>query len=849
MSELGGKASGGPIMSADVGAAPVLCPRCRREVADAERCPSCGLLQTGDQAMRLRAVVGRLYALGREQQALLSEATALRREQAELLRALGAPAGPRRPAAESRPEVVRDVLLWLGSALVVIAALIFALFAWRRLGDTGRAALLFATTLVAAVATRATVRRLPATAEALGGVTLALFLVDWFVLRRGGVASGLSEEAWWALGTVVAAGLAVAVARWLRLQAVAAAVLVQVAALLVVNLATPDEEWTTVLGLALVTFPLATVAARLARERTWRPAAGVLAFGAALMLLGALALLNDLFVLGDGTTARLAVVLAAMALTPAGARATIDRSTGPLILDGLVAASVAFLLAAVTLLLAGAWSSPTAVLAAVAVLGTAAVGMARIAPAVVRTGFLYAGGAALVVGVLRLAEPVAHAVAAPLSWLSEPWGATLANDATAYLTPTYSGADLAFGAAVVSLLALAAAAALALAPARGKRLLPLRVAYLAAGAAVVGLVVTAPLAAGAPVWVATIVTGAGALAAMAGAVIFDRRGLRIPSLVLAGAAAVLGASATGWALATEAGTLGFLAVAGMAAIAATGASRTSEFRQALAGVVAAAAIGEGAAVAVSAGASEGPLGLTIGMVGGAVLVAGARWRPRHPEGVVLEAAGAGALALGAARAGAEEPWLAIVLTLAVVWLMVAGSRPARRVHLLAGAFVAVTAVWAWLAVLDVTVVEAYTLPAAVVAIGVGAIARRRMSELSSWPAFGPGLAIGVLPSLALALSTGGAARPLAVTAASLVVVLAGARSRLQAPLVLGGGALLVVGLDALWPVAAQVPRWVAIGTVGITLLWLGATAEHRLDQVRELGRRFRDLEPTAPLGP
>jgi hypothetical protein len=126
--------------------------------------------------------------------------------------------------------------------------------------------------------------------------------------------------------------------------------------------------------------------------------------------------------------------------------------------------------------------------------------------------------------------------------------------------------------------------------------------------------------------------------------------------------------------------------------------------------------------------------------------------------------------------------------------------------------------------------------------------RRRSERLDSWAAFAPGLAVGLLPSVVLVLTDGGLARPLAVTAAALAVLLAGARSRLQAPMVLGAGALLIVGLDALWPVAARVPRWAAIGTVGILLLWLGATAERRLTQLREAGRRFRDLEPDGPAG-
>jgi len=541
-------------------------------------------------------------------------------------------------------------------------------------------------------------------------------------------------------------------------------------------------------------------------------------------------------------------VLAAIALAPAGARLVLPKGTGRATGDGLVAAGAACVLGAVTALLAVAWSSPTALLAAVAVLGTATIGLALVLPAVVRPGFLYAGGAALAVAVLRLAEPVAQAVAAPLSWLSEPWGTTLGDDAIAYLTPSSTGADLAFGAAMVSLLALASAAGLLVVPIRQRRLVPTLTALIVGAVAATGLVASVPLAAGAPVWVATAVKAAGALAAMSVAALADRRGLRIPSLALAGVAVVLGATAAGWSLATQAGTQGFLAIATIAAVVATGVSRTAEFRQALGAVASAALVGEAAAVAIGAGASPGELGLVLAITGGALLAAGALWRPQHPEGLVMEVTGGAALALGAARATETEPWLAIVLTVAVMWLMVAGTHPARRRYLLAGAVVAVTAIWAWLAVLNVTVVEAYTLPAAVVALGAGVVAGRRMSQLSSWTGLAPGLAIGLLPSLALVLAAGGLARPLAVTAASLLVLLAGARTRLQAPLVLGGGALLVVGLDALWPVAAQIPRWAAIGTVGVILLWLGATADHRLTQLRELGRRFRDLEPTGPLG-
>jgi hypothetical protein len=835
-------------------ALPVGCPRCGRPPIASDRCASCGFPLTGDAVGRLRVIAGRLGAIRGEQEALLSEATALREEQSALLRALGG-AGPqefvpptRRPAArpESRPEMVRDVLLWLGSVLVAVAALTFALFAWRRLGDTGRASLLFFMTFVAAGAARATYRRLPQTAEALGGLTLALFLVDWFVLRRGGVGAGLSASVWWSMGTGMAAGLAVAAAPWLKIQAVAAAVLVQVAAvLLVVDLA--DASWTIVLVLALVGVPLAAIAGRLSHSRTWIVAAAVLGVGLVLMELAALSVVGDSFVLDDGAVSlQLAAVLVAMALAPAAARLTVSAADQAK--DALVGISAACLLGAVAVLMAAATSSTTSFLAAVAVLGTAGIGLARFMPVVVRTGSLWAASGALGVGVLQLVDSIGRAVVGPLSWLEDVWEAGLTGDALTSVTFATGSTGLAFTAALVALLALGAAAVLLMLPVRGGRLVPEPVAWAVGAIAVVGIVATAPLAASAPIWVVTLVTGAGAVAAMGAAAEADRRARLVTATALAAVAGALALPALGWALATEGGTVAFLAVLVAGAAAAAARSQTAAFRQVLGAVTVAGALGEGAAVAASAGVPLAPVGLVVAMVGGAALVAGALWRKAAPEGVTVEAVGTAGLVLGAALAATDEPWLAIVLTVAVGWVMAAGSRPARAHYLLAGAATAVAATWAWLVVLDVTLVEAYTLPAAAMALAAGTVARRRMPALSSWTAFGPGLGIGLVPSVALVLAEGGFVRSLAVTVAALLVLLAGARTRLQAPLVLGGGALLVVGLEALWPVAALIPRWAVIGTVGVLLLWLGATAEHRLLQLRELAGRFRDLEPHGPLG-
>src|SRR6266542_3222495 len=201
------------------------CPRCMRPTGEAARCPSCGLAQLGADADRLRVVVWRLHEIGERQRALEEEAAPLRLEQVRLLQVLGRDSArrPRGARAQWRPEVVRGVLLWLGSILLALAAVSFAVVAFLNLGDAGRAGLLAGTTLVVAACAAAARRPLPATGEALGGLAMALVLVDWYALRRAGVAAGWSPAAWWALGSAVAAAIAGVAAHWLRVQRLSAA--------------------------------------------------------------------------------------------------------------------------------------------------------------------------------------------------------------------------------------------------------------------------------------------------------------------------------------------------------------------------------------------------------------------------------------------------------------------------------------------------------------------------------------------------------------------------------------------------------------------------------------------------
>src|SRR5262249_61290687 len=94
----------------------------------------------------------------------------------------------------------------------------------------------------------------------------------------------------------------------------------------------------------------------------------------------------------------------------------------------------------------------------------------------------------------------------------------------------------------------------------------------------------------------------------------------------------------------------------------------------------------------------------------------------------------------------------------------------------------------------------YAGPAAAVALALGLLRRGAGTAGSSWAAYGPGLALGLLPSLAGTLELpANPVRSGLLAAAALAVTLAGARGRLQAPLLAGAGTLVVLALDELGP--------------------------------------------------
>ena len=316
--------------------------------------------------------------------------------------------------------------------------------------------------------------------------------------------------------------------------------------------------------------------------------------------------------------------------------------------------------------------------------------------------------------------------------------------------------------------------------------------------------------------------------------------LAAPALVAAGTlagAALLAGTPTGrgpgWPV-----PVALAVLAGGAAVPTRSGPRPAVLRAValFAGLLAVPAAAWQATVALSA-----PAGVRVGVVlGAAGLVVAAAWLVLAGwpgESRAAEAAAhAGALvALGLAAGSAERA--AAVCALWGLVLGVRAVRPAGRAGYLIAAAVAELAGWVLLlAGQRVTVLEAYTIPAAAVALLIGLLARRAGTGASSWTAYGPALAAALLPSLAAILTGDGQyPRRLLLGVAALAVVLAGAHARLQAPVVLGGGVLVLVGLHELAPVWDLVPRWIPLAGAGLLLVLLATTIERRrrdLDRVR-----------------
>ncbi|WP_159083793.1 SCO7613 C-terminal domain-containing membrane protein [Nocardioides terrigena] len=807
---------------------PRACPGCRAPLtAPVLSCAACGLSLTGSAPRQvfeaLRHVDGLVAAMYAQvpTPAAAHDAPVAATDVAAPPRPAPAPSYARTGlSAASVPRI----LLGLGALCLVVAAVVFLAVAWAALGVGGRTTVLVVLTAVAAgLMAWLAARDLRAGAEAFASVALGLLALDLGGAWRAGWLGPLGDEPFVVLAGLVVAGTAAAVGRWTATTPVGALVSAQavgVVAVLVASLGVPGTiergDAVGVLGALLVCVAGAALGHLVGLR--------VLALGAAV---GAVGWWVALVVVGVGRLDELTVAgvwgeLAVWPLLVATALAAVVALPRRLPTEARVgAASVAVLLGTAVVTVVSFDESATRVaLVELAVVAAYAVLSARLTGA-----WRWVCAAPSVVAALGLAASVLMLVGAalPVLVLHDPWSVGVLTRLDAPDVPWSWPLLLPVGVAGI---AVAASTVLRCAGLRaGSALVP------GTALALVALALVPPLYA-APLLVAVVVLllVGGALAV--GGAVLDR----VEVLALAAVTLLL---ALGAALASDWVTAGTLAVLTAAAVALEVVPPRTwrDVGAALAPLTGAGllwTLGHLAGVPVEARAL--PVLLVLGVA--IVLV------PRVGREVASAVAAACAVAASVVSAGpagsVDQTWLAVHLTVAGVVATVSSLVNADRRRLAwVGLGLLTLAQWVRLQQVGVETVEAYTLPLALVLLVVGVVSMRRGND-SSVRALGPGLTLGLVPTLLLVLVDPVDLRAVLLGLACLVLVAVGVSQRWSAPLVAGAvtGALVVLREGTF---AQVLPQWVLIGLVGVLLTVVGVTWEQRLRELQRVSAYVRGL--------
>lgn len=661
---------------------PHLCPDCQNPIRTSDpACPHCDLPLRGPVALELWNATLLLNRVADEREHLLATLRAYAGEPPpaparpaaptaapsrvqpapEPARAVQArppaagweplPAAPPRPRREWDAKRVQNLLLSLGVLLLVVAAVIFAVVAWGRLGIGGRAMVLAATTAATGWGAYEVHRReLTATAEALGSLTLALLFLDAYAVRRLGLA-GLDEPraAWFWSGAVAAvaaisgAYASVLPLRVLRWSAAAGAQLP-----LPIALSGADVgDSTRAIALSLQT---GAVVAAAGAVRTRLPDVALVAYtGAALTAMAALPLaLVDAF--SDDRArpgAAALVVLAAVAALAAWLGRDDDLAR-----DVTSGASTALLLLAVAAV--GRVELTSAQLPALlAASGLLAVVASAALPDLWRRAPMAVGAAGVALPVLAVAEHALTGLFGPYAWVERPW--TLAPGASAreaLMPGTPWGGTI----VVLVVLLVAAATALLLGELSGRR----DVVSLPVTLTVALAVLLVPLG---QAWsyTAAIVWDVVAGAALTALVIPLRRDRALTANALyVGGLVVLGSSVA-WSLASESATLGALAGAAVLLAVVAVFDRTTSYVSA--GLATALGNGWVMALALSRGTPLERSGFFLALAGAACVVGGLAARR---VGYVVAGVGGPVYVLGTAFTATDPGWLSWALATGAV---------------------------------------------------------------------------------------------------------------------------------------------------------------------------------------
>ncbi len=716
------------------------------------------------------------------------------------------------PPAPRQRWTTQQTLLAVGVLLVLVASSIALAVAWFVIGRYGQMVVMGGLTALAAVASfRLSRRGLSSSAEALALVSGGLMLLDTTAARRFGLL-GLDR-----LDS--------------RLYTVVAGLLV---AVLLAGLHRRDRR---VAAFALLSLTSASVG--------W---AGVVAFaddaatGAALAVLGAVLFGAARFLLPEslGLTRRAAagpasgwVVLAWLAATAGALDAAGAEPGTPASPSGLASVAVLVLLAVAGALLVrrvvviratalGSRAAVRADWAARALTGdwraigvVALVASLAVPAAVVTLGLQVAGTGtavlAVVVGAIGLGllalRPVSRSVGD--LWLLGQAGLgqlLLVGVAAAH------GSDIP---TTVTLLvvALVATATAVLRPAW-------RAAAAGTGALALLGAVTVASGLGSPTAQVLAVTALGLVLA-ATALARPARAEEAPVAVVAGLSFALALLAS----VSEPLTDGIIATVLAAVTAATGA--TAALRERVRPAAEAVTVLSGTAALWLVGGLASPdvqwilLALTA-----ALLAALASWRRGTPDELVL-GLGAVLTSLVAVAVALDRSWPHAAAGAAAAYALIAvgyAALPHRRGVVTAAVVGFTSATWIELLEADVTRLEAYTVPLALLLLAAGLWSHHQLGD-RSWSIAGPALAVGLLPSALATAVSDDLPRALVTVTVGAAVLALGAWRRWQSLVVVGAVAAALVAVTQLGPVTLQAPRYLTLGTVGVALLLLGVRYE------------------------
>ena len=495
----------------------------------------------------------------------------------------------------------------------------------------------------------------------------------------------------------------------------------------------------------------------------------------------------------------------------------------------------------VDLLTTIAWSAPIGALAVAGAPGTdgfrllaliaclaGAVALgARLVPTPWQTGARVAGILGFAVPLIGAIGPVGVAWSRALSWLNHGWTGSLDMHLRGNFGPMRSAAIEHAGPVLVILIALAIATV-----AQGRLF---AASKLGVEGSVVGIAGGLALAVAVTALDPTIGIALGVhltlgVACMTAAIAWDVSQPRRSRDLLVTAAVVL-IPAIGWAAVSVTATIVALAVIALIGIAASIRARpaTRPLAAAIAGLSLMTEVG---VVAHALEARDAIAGFVVLIAAGALLLTARFLRPLSFARVDLEVASVIGGATGLLLAADESAWRTIALVVLVPVMVSAARLTDERAdgYGTAAAIAAVVATFSVVARAPV-MVELFSIPSALAALVIARIGSHD-TRRASWATVGPGLLIGFAPSVAVVVAHGGTLRPVLVLVAAGITIAIGVRSNLRAPIDVGGLSALVLAIDGISPVAAGLPRWLLIGTLGALALWAGATADRRLEQLR-----------------